>query len=155
MVEGESGIKVQASETAWEKQGAIVYAGAAVSPVTGVIDYHKQPAVAATVPAVPTELPAAQAIGPTPNIPALRNDARGTEKSAPNTSHVVIIDPQTNAVVFRSLDGTTGAVIEQVPAQALLRRRAYESAQVVQALIKGKDPAAAEIEAEQNFDTTT
>jgi hypothetical protein len=147
-------LKIQASKTAWKKQGAIVYAGAAVSPVTGVIDYHKQPAVAASAPAVPTELPVARAIGPIANIPAPRNDARGTEKSVTDT-RVVIIDPQTNAVVFRSLDGTTGAIIEQVPAQALLRRRAYESAQVVQALIKGKDPTAAEIEAEQNIDTTT
>ena len=132
-----------------------MYAGAAVSPVTGVIDYHKQPAAAASAPAVPTVLPVAQAIGPTVNIPAPRNDARRTEKSGPDTSQVVIIDPRTNTLVFRSLDPSTGAIIEQVPAQALLRRRAYESAQAVQALIKGKDPAAAEIEAEQNIDTTT
>jgi hypothetical protein len=66
----------------------------------------------------------------------------------------VIIDPQTNAVVFRSLDAYTGAVIDQVPAQAMLRRRAYEGAQAVQALIQGKNPAAALLAAAQEVDTT-
>jgi hypothetical protein len=130
-----------------------VYAGAISNPVTSVVDYHKQPAVATAAPAVTTELPVAQAISPATNIPAARNDSRKPEKGTP--SRIVLIDPQTNAVVFRSLDAYTGSVIEQVPAQAALRQRAYVDAQAVQALIKGKDITTAVIAAEQNVDTTT
>ena len=130
-----------------------MYAGAVPNPVTSVLDHHKQPTVAAAAPAVPTELPAAQATSPAANIPAVRNDSRKPEKSTP--SRVVLIDPQTNAVVFRSLDPTTGSVVEQVPAQAALRQRAYADAQAVQALIKGRDVTTAVIAAEQNVDTTT
>jgi hypothetical protein len=67
----------------------------------------------------------------------------------------VIIDPQTNTIVFRSLDAYTGGVIEQVPAPALLRQLAYEEAQGAQALIEGKNPAAAMLAAMQKVDTTT
>ena len=130
-----------------------MYAGAVPNPVTSVVDHHKQPTLAATAPAVPTELPAAQAINPAANIPAARNDSQKPEKGAP--SRVVLIDPQTNAMVFRSLDATTGSVIDQVPAQAALRQRAYVDAQAVQALIKGRDVTTAVIAAEQNVDTTT
>jgi hypothetical protein len=126
-----------------------VYAGAVPNPVASVVDYHKQPTFAAAAPAVRTELPAAQTISAATNIPAARNDSR----KAP--SRVVLIDPQTNAVVFRSLDATTGSVVDQVPAQAALRQRAYVDAQAVQALIKGKDVNTAVIAAEENVDTTT
>jgi len=131
-----------------------VIAGAALNPVTSVVDYRAQPALAATASAVPTDLPAPQAINPAPNIPAARNDARKAEKTTPGTSRVVIIDPQTNAVVFRSLDPTTGAILDQVPAQALLRQRAYIDAQTVQALINGKNVTTAELAAAQDVDTT-
>jgi hypothetical protein len=125
------------------------------NPVTGVVDYHRQPAVVASAPAVPTELPVPQAITSAANIPATRNDLRKPEKTAPGTSRVVIVDPQTDTLVFRSLDPSTGGIISQVPAQALLRQRAYVNAQAVQALIKGKDLSTAVIAAEQNVDTTT
>ena len=117
----------------------------AVNSVTNATDNRAPATVGAHVPAARTELPAAQAVNPTSNIPAARNDARKPNQSTPSTSHDTIIDPQTKAVVFRSLDATTGAVIEQVPAQALLRQRAYVDAQTVQALIKGKDVSAARV----------
>jgi hypothetical protein len=125
------------------------------NPVASVVDYHKQPALAAAGAAVPTELPPAQAIAQAPTIPAARNDVRKTERSAPGASRVVIVDPQTDALVFRSLDANTGSVISQVPTQALLRQRAYVHAQTVQALIKGKDLSTVVLAAEQNVDTTT
>ena len=130
-----------------------MYAGAVPNPVASVVDHHKQPTFAVAAPAVATELPAAQVINSAANIPAVRNDSRKPEKST--TSRVVLIDPQTNAVVFRSLDATTGTVVDQVPAQAALRQRAYVDAQAVQALIKGRDVTTAVIAAEQNVDTTT
>lgn len=124
------------------------------NPVAGVVDYHKQPPPAAAA-AVPTELPVPQAITSAANVPAARNDVRKAERPAPGNSRVVIVDPQTSALVFRSLDADTGSVISQVPTQALLRQRAYVHAQTVQALIKGKDLSAAVLAAEQNVDTTT
>jgi hypothetical protein len=125
------------------------------SPITGAVDYHKQPALAAAGPAVATELPPAQAITSAATIPAPRNDVRKADKAAPGASRVVIVDPQTNTLVFRSLDPNTGSIISQVPDQALLRQRAYVHAQTVQALIKGKDLTTVVLAAEQNVDTTT
>jgi hypothetical protein len=120
-----------------------------------VVDFHKQLAVAAAAPAVPTDLPPSQAINPTPTIPQVRTDVRKPEvdKPAPGASRVVIVDPQTDSLVFRSLDPTTGGIIAQIPAQALLRQRAYVHSQTVQALIKGQDVTAALLAAE-TVDTT-
>jgi hypothetical protein len=128
------------------------------NPVASVVDYHRQPALAAAGPAVPTELPVPQAITAAATIPAVRNDERRPERTAPaapGASRVVIVDPRTDALVFRSLDADTGSVISQVPTQALLRQRAYVQAQTVQALIQGKDLSTAVLAAEQNVDTTT
>jgi hypothetical protein len=127
----------------------------AVGPVTSVADFRPQPAVAASPPSVPTDLPAPQAVNPGSNIPAARNDSRKPDRTSPGTSNVVVIDPQTNAVVFRSVEPNSGIVIDQIPAQALLRQRAYMDAQAAQALVEGKDPSAAALSAEQQVDTTT
>jgi hypothetical protein len=129
--------------------------GATLSPVASVVDFHAQPALGASAPAVPTDLPVAQTISQATNIPAARNDSRRPEKATPGPSRVVIIDPQTNAIVFRSLNARTGDIIEQLPTQALLRKRAYEEAMVVQALIDRKNPTAAALAAAQNIAVTT
>lgn len=129
-------------------------AGMAVRPVASVVSYHESPAMAAA-PAVPTELPAAQAVSPAANIPAARNDSRPPENGNTGTAHDAIIDPKTNEIVFRILDERTRHVIQQVPDQALLRLRAYVRAQAAQALTEGKDPAAAMTMARQKVDTTT
>ena len=132
-------------------------AGLAVSPVSSAVDSRAQTAVGVPAPATPTELPAVQAITPAPNIPPTRNDTRKAERTAapsPGTSRDTIIDPRTDAVVFRSLDAHTGAVIDQIPSRALLRQRAYVDAQTVQALISGKDVNTAALAAAPDIDTT-
>jgi hypothetical protein len=133
-----------------------VIAGVASNPVTSVVDFRAQPALAApaTAASVPTTLPAPQSVSPATNIPATRNDARKADKTAAGPSRVVLIDPQTDEIVYRSLDANSGAVIDQVPAQAVLRRRAYIDAQTVQALIKGKSLTTAQLTATQDVDTT-
>jgi hypothetical protein len=131
-----------------------VIQGVTPNPVTGVADHRAQPASAATAAAVPTDLPAPQAVSPAANIPAPRNDSRKPEKGAHGAARVVIVDQRTNSLVFRSLDASTGAVIEQVPSRALLRQRAYVDAQAVQAVIKGKDVTTAELAAAQDVDAT-
>ena len=128
--------------------------GVASIPVTSVVDFRAQPAFAAAAAPVQTVLPAPQAVNAAPNLPATRNDARKADRGAPGLSRVVIIDPQTNEVVFRSLEASTGAVIDQVPAQAVLRQRAYVVAQTVEALIKGKSITTAELTAAQDINTT-
>jgi hypothetical protein len=132
-----------------------VISGVTVNPVTSAADFRAQPALAAPATAAPTDIPPSQAVNPTPNIPAARIDARKATEKSPGASHAVVVDPQTDELVFRSLDPSSGIVIEQVPSQALLRQRVYVEAQTVQALIKGQDPAAAAVAASaQDIDTT-
>jgi hypothetical protein len=127
--------------------------GAVPGPVTNVGDFRTQAPAVAAVPAVATELPTSQALNAAVNIPELRNDSRKTYHAAAATGREVI-DPQTSAIVFQSVD-VQGHVVEQVPTQALLRRRAYEQAQTTQALVQGKDFTTALLGAVENVDTTT
>ncbi len=131
-------------------------AGLAVNPVSSAVDSRAQTTVGGSAPATPTELPPVQAINPAPNIPPTRNDSRrsAAPSPSPGTSRDTIIDPRIDAVVFRSLDAHTGAVIDQIPSRALLRQRAYVDAQTVQALISGKDVNTAAIAAASDIDTT-
>jgi flagellar protein FlaG len=132
-----------------------VIPGVAVNPVTSVADFRAQPASAATVTAAPTDLPPARAVIPAPDIPPARTDTRKPDKSTPGTSRAVVVDPQTDTLVFQSIDPNSGIVLQQVPSAALLRQQAYVNAQTVQALITGKDPAAAAVAATaQDVDTT-
>jgi hypothetical protein len=129
-----------------------VNVGALPNPAPSAIDFRAQPPAVATTPAVPTDLPTSQALNAAANIPAVRNDQRKPDKASATAREIV--DPRTNLVVYQSVDAH-GHVIEQVPTQALLRRRAYEEAQTVQALVQGKDIATAELGAVENVDTTT
>lgn len=126
--------------------------GAVANPAVGAVDFRAQPLAATTTPVVPTELPTSQALNAAANIPAARNDQRKPDKSTATAREIV--DPQTNVIVYQSIDAQ-GHVVEQVPTQALLRRRAYEEAQTAQALVKGTDIAKAELGAVENVDTTT
>ena len=126
--------------------------GALPNPATGAIDFRAQPPAVATTPAVPTDLPVPQALNAAANIPAVRNDLRKPDKASATARE--ILDPRTNLVVYQSVDAQ-GHVIEQVPTQALLRRRAYEQAQTAQAVVKGQDIAQAELGAVESVDTTT
>jgi hypothetical protein len=103
---------------------------------------------------VPTELPTSQALNAAVNIPELHNDTRKADQAAAAATGREVIDPQTSAIVFQSVDAQ-GHVVEQVPTQALLRRRAYEQAQTTQALVQGKDLTTALLGAVENVDTTT
>jgi hypothetical protein len=125
---------------------AVVDAGAASFPGPSAVGFREQPGIAAA-PVVPTDPPAPQAPSPAVNVPAPPSDSRPTQGGTP----AVIIDPQTNTIVYQVLDANTGDVIEQVPAPALLRQLAYGRAQAVQALIQGKNPNTAM----QKIDTTS
>jgi hypothetical protein len=128
--------------------------GAAFNPGTNVVGYREQPGIGAG-PVVRTDLPALNATSPAVNIPAAPNDSQHSQDAPRGISRAVIIDPQTNTLVFQSLDASTGDIIEQVPAPALLRQLAYAGAQATQALIQGKDPNAAMLAAMQKIDITS
>jgi hypothetical protein len=125
----------------------------ALSPVTNVVGYHG-PATVAVAPAAATDVPAAGSTSQAAKIPAAYGDPQKTDAGTAGNSRV-IVDPQTNAIVYQSLDAFTGAIVEQVPSQALLRQRVYADAQAVQALIKGKNFGEAAVAAAQEVDTTT
>ena len=129
-------------------------AGVALNPGTGVVGYRGQAGIA-SAPVAPTGLPAPQATSPAVNIPAAPNDSQHLQDAPRGISRAVIIDPQTNTLVFQSLNASTGDIIEQVPAPALLRQLAYAGAQATQALIQGKDPNAAMLAAMQKIDITS
>jgi hypothetical protein len=128
-----------------------VDAGVGLGPVTGVVGYHEQAAIA-VAPGAPAGVPATDS-NPAARISAARGDPQDTNQSAARTSRV-ITDPQTNAIVYQSVDESTGGIIEQAPSQAALRQRAYADAQAVQALIKGKTFVEAAVAAAQEIDTT-
>jgi hypothetical protein len=130
-----------------------VGAEVAPSPVTSVVGY-REPATVAVAPATGTDVQAAESTNQAAKIPAVHGDPQKTGSGTVGTSRV-IIDPQTNAVVYQSLDASTGAIVEQVPSQALLRQRVYADAQATQALIKGKNFDQAAVAAAQEVDTTT
>jgi hypothetical protein len=135
-----------ASGHEWQRI-AIVDAVLALNPVARVVEHPERAAVAAAA-AAPTDL-AVTATSPAASASAARSDSRKTGQVTPGTSRT-ILDPQTNAVVFQSLNASTGIVIDQEPSQTLLQQRAY----VLQALINGKDYSAALVAAAQGVDTT-
>jgi flagellar protein FlaG len=129
-----------------------VGAEVALSPVTSVVGY-REPTTIAVAPVAVTDIPVPESTSQAAKIPAA-HDPQKTDAATARTSRV-IIDPQTNAVVYQSLDASTGAIVDQVPSQSLLRQRVYADAQAVQALIKGKSFSEAVVAAAQEVDTTT
>ena len=125
----------------------------ALSPVTSVVGY-RQPATIAVAPVAATDIPVAESTSQAAKTPAAHSDPQKTDATTAGTSRV-IIDPRTNAVVYQSLDASTGAIVDQVPSQSLLRQRVYADAQAVQALIKGKSFSEAVVAAALEVDTTT
>jgi flagellar protein FlaG len=119
----------------------------ALNPVARVVDFPARAAVAAAA-AAPTDRPATTT-SPAASVSAVRSSSPKTDQGASGSSRI-ILDPQTSAVVYQSLNASTGVVIDQVPSQTLLRQRAY----VLQALINGKDFSAALAAAAQGLDTT-
>jgi hypothetical protein len=129
-----------------------VCAEVALSPVTSVVGYRGS-ATIAVAPLAATDIPVAKLTSQAAKFPAARSDPQKADAATAGTSRV-IIDPQTNAVVYQSLDASTGAIVEQFPSQSLLRQRVYADAQAVQALIKGKSFSEAAVAAAQEVDTT-
>ena len=72
--------------------------------------------------AVATELPASQSVTAVDAGTAVRNDSQAASESI---SHQAFMDRAAASIVFQVVDERTGAVVEQYPDEAVLRRRAY------------------------------
>lgn len=70
----------------------------------------------------PTVLPAENTVRPTSEAQSARNDAASSER--PFKSEL-ILDPQSNQVIYRVRDAESRQVLWQVPDAATLRLRAY------------------------------
>ena len=95
--------------------------------------------------AVKTTLPWDSAVQQTPEAPAVQVElSRGVhERAALNeavsesTHRRIIIDFRTHEVVSQSVDVKTGRVVSQIPAEDLLRLRAYLRELTVEAQVSG------------------
>jgi hypothetical protein len=73
---------------------------------------------------VPTQLPASQSVTASDASTQSSNDTPSPSPSA-FLSHQAFFDTAAASVVFQSIDGLTGQVVQQYPDDATLRRRAY------------------------------
>ena len=82
------------------------------------------PAAASTaaVRGVPTQLPASQTVTAPDASTASRNDLLSSNASL---SRQAFFDTAAASIVFQSVDGLTGEVVQQFPDDATLRRRTY------------------------------
>jgi hypothetical protein len=81
-----------------------------------------QPVSTAANKAVATELPASQSVTVADASAAVRNDSLAASDFI---SRQAYIDQAAASIVYQVVDGRTGAVVQQFPDEAVLRRRAY------------------------------
>jgi hypothetical protein len=75
--------------------------------------------------AVTTDLTPAKSVTVAPTVPPVEND---TSSNSANYQHTVILDPETQELIFRLVDVRSRQVVRQSPEEALLRMRAYARA---------------------------
>jgi hypothetical protein len=93
-----------------------------IRPVGTPVAVTFPPASNAALGGVPTQLPASQSVTATDATIASRND---TASPTGDLSHQAFFDTAAASVVFQSVDGLTGQVVQQFPDDATLRRRVY------------------------------
>ena len=105
-----------------------------IRPVGVPVALSFPPASNAALGGVPTQLPASQSVTATD-----ASTASSSDLSSPNEflSNQAFFDTAAASVVFQSVDQLTGAVVQQFPDDAILRRRAY-----FHSLDLTKDPSA-------------
>ena len=84
-----------------------------------------RPAPVAAREGVATDVPPEQSVSPTEAIARSRNDAELTSREV---ARKIEIDARTNAVILRIVDQDTRQVVSQIPAEAVLKLRAYNRA---------------------------
>jgi hypothetical protein len=93
-----------------------------IRPVGTPVPVSFPPAVSnAALGAVPTQLPASQTVTATDASTPSRNDPANSS----DLSHEAFFDTAAASIVYQSVDALTGAVVQQYPDDATLRRRAY------------------------------
>jgi len=104
-----------------------------IRPVGSPVVISFPPVSNAALGGVPTQLPASQSVTATDAGAASRNDSpspnpSSSPSSGPSVgdlSHQAFFDTAAASVVFQSVDGLTGQVVQQFPDEATLARRAY------------------------------
>jgi hypothetical protein len=96
-----------------------------IRPVGVPVAQSFPPASNAALGGVPTQLPASQSVTATDASTASSNDTPNLGPSPSDLSHEAFFDTAAAAVVFQSVDGLTGQVVQQYPDDATLRRRTY------------------------------
>ena len=96
-----------------------------IRPVGVPVAQSFPPASNAALGGVPTQLPASQSVTATDASTASSNDTPNLGQSPSDLSHEAFFDTAAAAVVFQSVDGLTGQVVQQYPDDATLRRRTY------------------------------
>ncbi|MBI3436536.1 MAG: hypothetical protein HY056_15915 [Proteobacteria bacterium] len=75
---------------------------------------------------VTTQLPPAKTVTAAGMLASLQNAARqNADPNASDKARYVLIDPQTQDVIYRVVDARRGQVVRPVPAESTLRLRAY------------------------------
>src|SRR5262249_25538015 len=119
-------------------------AGLTIRPSLGVVPTAALARVAAspapTQQTVATDLPATKTVTAPQNATPLRNDLKRAEESV---TRDVTLDQQTREVVYKVIDPRSRQVVRQVPAEALLRMRAY-----TRAIARGESPSRAQADIE-------
>jgi len=93
-----------------------------IRPVGSPVQTSFPPAVSnAALGGVPTQLPASQTVTASDASVAIRNDPQDSI----DISHQAFFDRAADSLVFQVVNGQTGAVVNQFPDDAVLRRRAY------------------------------
>jgi hypothetical protein len=93
-----------------------------IRPVGTPVAVPLPPAGNAAIGGVATQLPASLSVTATEASTASRNDSPAPSG---DLSHQAFFDTAAASVVFQSVDGLTGQVVQQFPDDATLRRRAY------------------------------
>ena len=119
-------------------------AGLTIRPSLGVAPTaaFARPAAAPapTQQTVSTELPSAKTVTAAQNAAPVRNDLKRADE---NVTRDVVLDPQTREVIYKVIDNRSRQVVRQVPAEALLRMRAY-----TRAIARGESPSRAQADIE-------
>lgn len=129
-------------------------AGLSVKPLVAMPGAQAQPKLRLVF-SVPTALPPQRAVSAPDKTDTIRNEPRRHEALSEKTTRDAIIDPETQAVVYRVRDARSGQVLHQHPERTLLRAKAYARAQLVRALAEGENPLAVAPAAGQKVDHLT
>lgn len=128
-------------------------AGMAIKPLVAMPGAPSQPKPQLV--SAPILNPPERVVPAPAKIDSLRQEQRRQQAAMEKTTRDAIIDPETQAVVYRVRDARTGQVLHQQPERSVLRAQAYARAQLARALAEGENPLAVANAAQHKIDCLT